>query len=73
MILETKDLADIIRQSRKLQGLTQEDLAGLSGLGRRFISELENGKQTAQIGKVFVVLNILGIGLQAVRLWESHE
>ena len=73
MILETKDLADIIRQSRKLQGLTQEDLAGISGLGRRFISELENGKQTAQIGKVLVVLNILGIGLQAVRRWESHE
>jgi HTH-type transcriptional regulator/antitoxin HipB len=73
MILQTKDLAVIIRQSRKLQGLTQEDLAGLSGLGRRFISELENGKQTAQIGKVFVVLNILGIGLQAVRRWESHE
>jgi HTH-type transcriptional regulator/antitoxin HipB len=73
MILETKDLADIIRQSRKLQGLTQEDLAGMSGLGRRFISELENGKQTAQIGKVLVVLNILGIGLQAVRRWESHE
>ena len=72
MILQTKDLADIIRQSRKLQGLTQEDLAGLSGLGRRFISEIENGKQTAQIGKVFVVLNVLGIGLQVVKCWDSH-
>ena len=73
MILQTKDLADVIRQTRKLQGLTQDDLAGLSGLGRRFISELENGKQTAQIGKVFVVLNALGIRLEVVRTWDLNE
>ncbi len=64
------DLAKIIRQTRKKQGLTQNDLAGLSGLGRRFISELEGGKPTAQVAKVLLVLNILGIGLEAVRDWN---
>lgn len=57
MIITTKDLAMIIRQARKNQGLTQDDLAGLSGLGRRFISELENAKETAQIGIVFITQN----------------
>ena len=64
------DLAKIIRQTRKKQGLTQNDLAGLSGLGRRFISELEGGKPTAQVAKVLLVLNVLGIGLEAVRSWN---
>ena len=64
------DLAKLVRQTRKKQGLTQTDVAGLSGLGRRFISELEGGKPTAQVAKVLLVLNVLGIGLEAVRAWD---
>lgn len=64
------DLAKIVRQTRKKQGLTQTDLAGLSGLGRRFISELERGKPRAQIAKVLLVLNVLGIRLEAIREWD---
>lgn len=73
MIITTNDLAVLMRHTRKTQGLTQDDLAGLSGLGRRFISELENGKETAQIGKVLLVLNVLGIRLDAITTWNANE
>jgi HTH-type transcriptional regulator / antitoxin HipB len=65
-----QDLSQLIRHTRQYQGLTQADLAGMSGLGRRFISELENGKESAQVSKVILVLNILGIGLEAVSEWN---
>jgi len=69
-IYNIQDLAKVVRLTRKKQGLTQTDLAGLSGLGRRFISELERGKPTAQIAKVLLVLNILGVGLEATQTWD---
>ena len=69
-IQNMKDLAKVVRLARKKQGITQTELAGLSGLGRRFISELERGKPTAQVAKVILVLNILGVGLEATQVWE---
>ncbi|MFT5207883.1 MAG: HTH-type transcriptional regulator/antitoxin HipB [Candidatus Omnitrophota bacterium] len=70
-ILNTKDLGGLIRHARKAQGISQDDLAGMSGVGRRFISELENGKETAEIGKVLLILGSLGIALNAVLKWHS--
>jgi len=56
-------LGKIIREKRKKQSLTQQQLAGVSGTGVRFISDLEKGKATCHIGKVFRVLEMLGITL----------
>ena len=61
------DLGEIIRQTRKSQGLTQAELAGLSGVGITFLSNIENGKETAEIGKVLIVANTLGLDLFAAR------
>ena len=61
------DLGEIIRQTRKSQGLTQAELAGLSSVGITFLSNIENGKETAEIGKVLVVANTLGLDLFAAR------
>jgi len=69
-IPDTNDLGHIIRDARKAQGLTQDQLAGMTGTGRRFISELENGKDTAQLGKVLLVLAALGIALYALSKWK---
>jgi HTH-type transcriptional regulator / antitoxin HipB len=52
-----------VRKARKEKGLTQEDLALASGTGLRFISDLESGKETCQLGKVLAVLNSLAIDL----------
>jgi len=60
------DLAARVRATRKLHGLTQTQLAGLSGTGLRFVSELERGKPTVALDKVVAVLSTLGLQLQVV-------
>jgi len=64
-------LGTLIKEARKAQDLTQEDLAGITLTGRRFIVDLENGKETAEIGKVLQVLNALGIALKATATWKD--
>jgi len=59
-------LGSLIRQERKKRGLTQTALGDLSGTSINFISQIEGGKDTAHIGKVLRVLQILGIQLEAV-------
>ena len=44
-------------------GMTQRDLASASGVGLRFLIEMERGKSTAQLGKTLDVLRTLGIEL----------
>lgn len=44
-------------------GLTQKDIALTSGTGLRFISDLERGKATCQLGKTLAVLNTLGVNM----------
>lgn len=56
-----KKLGARVRETRKSQGLTQEQLAATSGVGIRFVRELEQGKVSCHIGKVFNVLAMLGI------------
>lgn len=63
----TKELGELIMHERKAQGLTQTQLAGLSGVGITFLSNLENGKQTAELGKTLNVLATLGLDLLAER------
>ena len=59
-IFKTDDIGLIVRNKRIELGLTQSQLADVSGNGTRFISELENGKKTVQTGKVLNTLNVLG-------------
>lgn len=66
-ISSTKELGELIMHERKTQGLTQAQLAGLSGVGITFLSNLENGKQTAELGKTLNVLATLGLDLLSDR------
>jgi len=61
MLSTPQKLGSIIKKERKAMGLTQADLALTSGTGLRFISDLENGKPTCQIGKTLTVLKTLGL------------
>ncbi len=63
-IANSKDLGAAVRQARLSLGLRQPDLAGAAGTSIRFVSELERGKATAQIGRVLHVLRMLGLTLQ---------
>ncbi len=55
------ELGQIIRLTRKSQGMTQEQLAAACGIGIRFIRELEHGKESCHIGKAFLVADMLGL------------
>jgi HTH-type transcriptional regulator/antitoxin HipB len=68
-ISKPSDLGQVVREARKAQALTQEALSGITGTGRRFISDLENGKSTAEIGKILQVLGALGVALTASAQW----
>jgi HTH-type transcriptional regulator/antitoxin HipB len=50
-----------IRKQRRRHGLRQAELAALSGVGTRFVSDLENGKASLEIGRVVRVLNTVGL------------
>ena len=49
------------RNKRKEDGLTLADTADLCGVGYRFLSDLENGKPTAELGKTLQALTALGL------------
>ena len=65
-IKSAKELGDIAVRFRKMQQLTQADIAGLGNVGVRFISDLENGKGTVQFDKVMHVLDLLGLDVVIV-------
>ena len=54
-------IAEFIKTNRKSAGLTQEDFAMRSGLGLRFVRELEQGKETVRMDKVNVALAMFGM------------
>lgn len=55
------EIAIFIKNSRKAAGLTQEEFAMRSGLGLRFVRELEQGKKTVRMDKVNVALAMFGM------------
>jgi y4mF family transcriptional regulator len=66
------DLGNLIRATRKKAKLTQAELAAASGIGERFIRELEKGKPSCQLEKALLVTQMLGIKLEA-QLPPSNE
>ena len=48
-------LGSLVKERRKTLGYTQAKVAALCGTGTRFISDMENGKETIEIGKALIV------------------
>jgi len=55
------EIAKFIKNSRKAAGLTQKEFAMRSGLGLRFVRELEQGKKTVRMDKVNIALAMFGM------------
>lgn len=60
------EIGAFVREQRKQYRFTQNDLAMHANVGVRFISDLENGKPTVELGKVLAVLSILGIDVDLI-------
>lgn len=53
-------IGTFVKEERKKAGLTQEEFAVRSGLGLRFVRELEQGKETVRLDKVNQALAMFG-------------
>lgn len=60
IIINMSIIGDYIKEERKKAGLTQEEFALRSGLGLRFVRELEQGKDTVRLDKVNQALAMFG-------------
>ena len=54
-------IAQFVKEHRRAAGLTQEEFAMRSGLGLRFVRELEQGKETVRMDKVNIALAMFGM------------
>lgn len=54
-------IGNYVKQSRQALGLTQVEFAARSGLGLRFVRELEQGKETLRLDKVNQALFFFGM------------
>lgn len=60
-ILDVISLGCAIKERRKELNYTQKFLSEVTGLSSSFISDLEHGKETTEIGKVLFLINTLGL------------
>jgi len=58
--MEYLSLSEYVKQMRKLYNLTQVELSEKSGVGIRFVRELEREKQSLRLDKVNQILNLFG-------------
>jgi y4mF family transcriptional regulator len=66
MIMAKTILSQFVKEMRKKYRLTQVDLSQKSGVGLRFVRELEQGKTTLRMDKVNQVLDLFGAECQPV-------
>lgn len=63
LLKNATDLGALVRQVRKAQALRQDDAAGSLGVSENFLGKVERGGETVQWGKLFQVLEGLGVRL----------
>lgn len=66
-LTSAKDLGTAIRAARKTMALRQAEAALLCGVGVRYLSDLENGKETVRLGQALKVIAGLGLVLMIDR------
>jgi len=69
----TADLIEFVKTRRKELGITQDDLARKSGVGLRFIRELEQGKETLRLDKVNQVIALFGHRMSPVKILPDSD
>ena len=69
---DANQIGHLIRQRRKEAGMTLRDAAALAGVGVRFLSELERGKPTLQLGLAIQVIQLFGLELYVEKRGDGH-
>ena len=60
-ITSASTIGKVVRASRKAQKIRQDDAAGSVGVSENFLGKVERGSESVQWGKLFQVLEGLGI------------
>ena len=66
-------LSKYVQTMRKEHNITQVELSEKSGVGLRFVRELEQGKQTLRLDKVNQILNLFGCEVGVVPMIKTDE
>ena len=66
-------IAEFVKTNRRALGLTQQEFAMRSGLGLRFVRELEQGKETVRMDKVNTALSMFGMEAVPGRLPKEED
>lgn len=66
-------LNKFVRFKRKSLKMTQKEMSEKSGVGIRFIRELERGKQTLKMDKINQVLDLFGYELGPIETKRNNE
>ena len=67
IITEVKELGRLVRERRKELNYTQAFLSEFTGFSISFISDLENGKPTIEMGKALQLIQLLGMDVNVKR------
>ena len=60
----TEKISNLIHYYRKQSGLTQQELAGIAGVGKTVIYDIENGKETVRLSTLLKILEVLNIQIK---------
>ena len=63
-VFDAKTFGEVIKKQRKKMGYTQKYICEVSGISASYISDLENGKATIELGKAIQLANLLGIDVE---------
>lgn len=70
-IQTTKAFGAAVHRARKDRGMSQTELAVKVGVGRPWLSELETGKRTAELGRALSVLSALDLAITFVPMPDA--
>ena len=59
-----QSLAETIKKRRTLLGITQSDLSEISGVGLRYLREIENAKGNPSLVTLEKILDVIGLKLE---------
>lgn len=69
----SRELGAALRRARQDRGLSQAELAARAGVGRPWLSEVESGKRTAEVGRVLLVVSALDLAVALVAAPEPAD
>ncbi len=62
-IKDPDDFGKAVHDRRKALGYTQKNISEITGISASFISDLENGKSTTELGKAMMIAGLLGLNI----------